>query len=210
MSERRAGADSEDARFVNSSSKLRSADDEYEETASSKRRKNDAGEYQRERVEDEEEKCYRCLDRIKDRLLIAYDEKAYIAIPEKEPMIEHQLVIRGAEHCPSLVFAGEDVVETVNQYKQKLCAVFASIDKKLIFIENYLKHSTKWNKHFELSCYPIDAELLENSKMFFMKDINDSGSEWATNKKLVSLDGEPIRKKVREFEFLNLLTKLAN
>lgn len=195
MSEKKAGNDSEDARFVNASSRVRSVDDEYEDTA--KRRKKNVDGYQIRREEEEEdEKCDLCLERVKERLLIDYNEKAYMVIAEKEPMIANQLIIRSTEHCPSLVCAGEDVVEAVNQYKQKLCAVFGSIDKKLIFIEYHLKHLSKWNKHFELACYPIDENCLENSKMFFMKGINDIGSEWATNTKLVSLNGEPISRKV--------------
>ena len=197
MREKNAGTDSEDARFINAGSRMRSADDEYEETAKAKRRKrNVASEYQTDRVEDKEEQCDDCLEKTKDRLLIAYDVKAFMLIPEREPMIEHQLIIRSTEHCPSLVMASEDVLEVVNQFKQKLCAVFASTGKQLIFIEYHLKSMAKWKKHLELICYPIDEDLLENSKMFFMKGINDTGSEWATNRKLISLDGQPIGKKV--------------
>ena len=196
MREKKAGTDSEDRRFVNAGARLRSADDEYEDTAG-KRRRRTADET--ELVEEKDEACGQCLERIKERLMIAYDVKAYMVVPEKEPMVENQLIIRSVEHCPSLVHAGEDVLEAVNQYKQKLCAVFASIDKKLIFIEYYLRHMSKWNKHFELLCYPIDGNLLENSKMFFMKGINDTGSEWAANRKLISLNGDPISKKVNFF-----------
>lgn len=194
MSEKNAGKDSEDARFMSTSSRVRGVDDEYEETASKRRKKNDREQTRLE--EEEEEKCDWCLERVKERLLIDYNEKVYMLIAEKEPMLENQLIIRSTDHSASLVAASEDVVEAVNQCKQKLCAVFGSIDQKLIFVEYHLKHQSRWNKHFELFCYPIDENSLESSKMFFMKGINDIGSEWDINKKLISLNGEPISKKV--------------
>lgn len=171
--------------------------DEYDDDSGTKRKKlNNKNEYQLCVREESDESCDQCLTKIKKSLLIAYEDKIFMVIPERKPLLKNQLIIRSFDHFSSLATANEDVIEMVNQYKQKLSAIFDSIDMKLIFVEYYFRHSAKWNKHFNLICFPIPEDHFETSKMYFKKGISESESEWSLNKKLLFLKNEPIHKKV--------------
>ena len=199
VSERRSDADSEDSRFVNTVGRIRRDDEEYDGFAGSapKRTKKNEYEFVVQKNVDEDERCDRCLECIKSQLIVEHDDKLILVIPEREPLVDCQLIIRSIDHCPSLIAAGEDVVQLVNQYKQKMSLLFESVEKKVIFTEFYSKKQTKWNLHFEINCYPIEFDKFEESKMCFKKEISETEGEWTMNKKLIYLTNErPISKSV--------------
>ena len=186
---------------MNASARIKNENDEYEDDVKRKRIKTENDEFKIV-VQNDEDKCDMCLDKIKQQLIVTFNDKLLLIVPERKPLLDNQLILRSYAHCPSLVSANEDVVAMINQFKQKLCALFETIQMKLIFIEYYVKHQAKWNPHFQINCYPIKESSFEESKMYFKKGISDTESEWTINKKLIFLKEKPINKSVCYFLIL--------
>lgn len=164
VSERESSVRSDTMRFVNASTRVRDADDEYEASFKDPNLKKQKIMY----VEEEDDKCNLCIENINKHSLISYDDKIVLIIPDKEPLLDNQIIIRSVAHSLSLANSNEDVIENVNQYKQKLCSLFESMNMKLIFIEYFLANYRR-NRHFEINCYPIKSSIFEESKMYFKK-----------------------------------------
>lgn len=176
-----------------SSSKFVNVDDEYDGAAASKRKKpRTQDEYVRAEVDDEDAPCTLCVTHIKPHLLLYYNDRLYVSVPDRTPLIDRQLLIRPVSHANSLVSASEDVINDVNQSRKVIGAMFDRLDQEVIFVESFFK-SQRWKRHFEIVCFPVPKKHAANLRMSFKKSILECEHEWSINKKLVSIDRQVTR-----------------
>jgi hypothetical protein len=94
----------------------------------------------------------------------------------------------------SVVSADEDCLEEINLMKSSLSEYFKDANKSMVFFESYRKKTSSNRNHLKIECFPIDSELLGETKMYFKKAILECEGEWDMNKKLIELNGRSIVK----------------
>lgn len=179
---------------MKNSAKFLNVDDEYEGSGSKRKKTNqDGDEYIRREVDDEDEPCKLCAIHFPPHLLLFYNERVYVSVPEKSPLLDRQLIIRPLSHAASLIQAGEEVAQDVNQIRHVLAAMFSP--NPVLFVETYFR-SHRWQRHFEIHCFPIATKHVDQLRMGFRKAISECEHEWTVNRKLIKVD-KPVTRCVR-------------
>jgi hypothetical protein len=179
---------------MNNSAKFMNVDDEYEGAGKRKKSGKD-NEFVRREVNDEDEPCENCAIHFPPHLLLFYNERVYVCGPRKAPLVDKQVIIRPLGHAASLIEAGEEVAADVNQIRHILSAMYAPY--QVVFVETYFR-SHRWQKHFQIQCFPILPKHADQLRMSFRKSISECEHEWSVNRKLIKID-KPVTRCVSLF-----------
>ncbi|UXI20318.1 2-oxoisovalerate dehydrogenase subunit alpha [Sarcoptes scabiei] len=192
-------------RFATSTSKIRDADDEYEgncQNSKKARLERDQSVFLKERSEDE--KCLWCLELRAKHLLLKLpteiSENCYISLTPYRPCLPNICLLITKHHfIRSSLDADLDTWVQIRQFMRKMSAFFdRAYDCTVLFMETFFmsKKRNQSRHHFVIECVPIENQFADSAKIYFYKAINESGKEWAINKKLIKLDKNPVTKKL--------------
>lgn len=175
-------------------------DNEYEETAKKKSKKSEYIVSQEKQV-DEDALCQNCLENFHPNYILSKGQKVFLTLGKNEPLVEGHCFIRSikgshssGEIASSLVASEEETVREVDLLKQKLCLMFANERKAVIFTELWVRGRKKYDNHLVIECLPIPDDAFDEAWMYFKKGIQESESEWSTNKSVVDLKGKPLNR----------------
>ncbi|KAH9391374.1 hypothetical protein TYRP_006977 [Tyrophagus putrescentiae] len=203
----------EAARFVASSSKLRPKyDDEYEEVKGKGKKKLKVHHDQFERLQSKNsssssEPCQDCLERLGKHLALRFaPENAlkhlFVAFTPTEPFTPNYCQIRSRSHSTannSVEADDEDLWRELRQVMRQLTAFF---DRHLgcatLFMETHFvaakRAQNASRRHLVIEVVPLKKKYEADARIYFHKAILETGEEWATNRKLIKLEGRPVTK----------------
>ncbi|RKP18045.1 hypothetical protein ROZALSC1DRAFT_30211 [Rozella allomycis CSF55] len=209
-----------DRDFLSMSSKVkRNNDDTFDEIQETrnkklknKEKKIDMNE-ERARVLSKEQKtieaCPFCLESsfFDNSLVLATALKSFISIPKTGALHPLQLQIVPIEHIPSMLHGDEDLWDEIRNFKKCIIRMLASRGFTVVFLETCIK----FNKlpHTVIDAIPLPGDCINQVKGYFKKAINEIGSEWSQNKKLVDTFEKGLRRSVpKEFPYFYVDFKL--
>ncbi|KAJ6221691.1 hypothetical protein RDWZM_000236 [Blomia tropicalis] len=201
-------------RFINATSIIRSADDEYDEVKRRKKKTklNNTKFEQIVKQESSMQNCGDCLERTSKHLTFKFFEElkhCFVCFTPFEPFILNYCQIRSLKHQtrPNSITADEECWTEIRQLMRQLSAFFTHFFKcSVIFMETHFRNQKRSqnisSKHFVIECVPIKSRLEGDAKIYFHKAILESGEEWAMNRKMVKLEGKPVTKMLpKEFAY---------
>lgn len=97
-------------------------------------------------------------------------------------------------HSKCSTLLDEDVFTEIQQLRKALVKMFLEDDRDCVFFETAM--GLKNHPHMVLECVPLPREMGDLAPMYFQKAIQECESEWAHNKKLISLKEKDIRRSV--------------
>ena len=209
-------------RFVASSSKLRTNDDEYEEVKGKKKLKIYDPRYKRLLTGDQtEDRCTDCQEKLAKHLSLRFFtslKHCFVCFTPYEPFTAYYCQIRSRSHAfNNSVLAEEECWTEIRQVMRLLVSFFAQEYKcSVIFMETYFmqqKRSQNLSKnHFVIECVPIKEKLESDARIYFhvsrfnsnftlhcshkQKAIMECEEEWSINKKLIKLEKNSVTKMV--------------
>lgn len=141
-----------------------------------------------EQMEQTLENCNRCFDskRMQKQLIVAMGNHVYLALPSHEGLQTGHCIIAPLQHVTCSTQLDENVWSEVNDFLKALTQMFKSRKMDVCFFETarYLHKKP----HMTIHCVPNrNFELLP---FYFKKAIQESESDWSTNKQLVELKGD--------------------
>eukprot|EP00123_Amoebidium_parasiticum_P014035 comp22290_c0_seq1/m.33049 comp22290_c0_seq1/g.33049 ORF comp22290_c0_seq1/g.33049 comp22290_c0_seq1/m.33049 type:complete len:737 (-) comp22290_c0_seq1:175-2385(-) len=141
------------------------------------------------KVERIEETCGYCFDNkdIKKHLIVSVGYETYLALPSRASLTEYHCLIVPMQHVVSMNQLDENVQSEIKIMKKYLTKFFNSLDMDVIFMETAMGLSR--HPHAYIEVIPLDRELGEMAPMYFKKAMQESMSEWATNRKIVKTQG---------------------
>ncbi|XP_017493092.1 PREDICTED: CWF19-like protein 2 [Rhagoletis zephyria] len=202
----------EAARFVASSSKLRPKyDDEYEEVKGKGKKKLKVHHDQFERMQSKNsssssEPCQDCLERLGKHLALRFAPEnlrhLFVAFTPTEPFTPNYCQIRSRSHSTannSVEADDEDLWRELRQVMRQLTAFF---DRHLgcatLFMETHFvaakRAQNASRRHLVIEVVPLKKKYEADARIYFNKAILETGEEWATNRKLIKLEGRPVTK----------------
>lgn len=138
--------------------------------------------------------CNKCIqsDHMPKNLMVSMGEAMYLSLPAFEPLTEGHCCIIPIRHVPCATQLDENEWSELLDYRKAVVKMFQSRDEDVIFFETamYLNRFP----HMSLECIPMPKEQGDLAPIYFKKAIDESETEWASNKKLISLSGKDVRK----------------
>lgn len=148
-------------------------------------------------------RCLLCFDNpaALRHLRIAHGTRAYLALPEKGPLVPGHALILPMAHAASVRTLDEDVAEEMRNFKKCLLRMHAAAGRGVLFMETSLGGALGGalggvpgiGKHAGVEAIPLSAAAAANAPAYFRKAIDEAESEWATHaaKKLIPTGGTP-------------------
>lgn len=140
--------------------------------------------------------CTLCLQspNMLKHLMVSMGETFYLSIPPQEPLTDGHCVLIPIRHVPCATQLDENEWSELLDFRKALTKMFLSSDEDVIFFEiaMYLNRFP----HMSIHCVPLPKEQGDLAPIYFKKAIDESETEWASNKKLVSLKGRDVRRAV--------------
>lgn len=140
--------------------------------------------------------CKLCLQSefMNKHLMVTLGDTTFITLPAQEPLTDGHCYIVPIRHATCSLLLDENEWSDVMDYRKLLTRMFLSKNKDIIFFEtakNLDKHP-----HMLIECVPLNKEDGDMAPIYFKKAIDECETEWAQNKKLVSLKGKDVRRAV--------------
>lgn len=145
-------------------------DDEYEVERKAKKVKTDrqGDQFYAKSERKVAEECNDCMSKTSRHLILAFGKQVYLSFGRTVPLVEGSAFITSIGHSfKSVVGADEDCVAEISSIKSALCQYFKDKHKSVIFMESFRKRSSSNRNHLKIECFPIDSELLGETKMYF-------------------------------------------
>lgn len=127
-------------------------------------------------------------------LMISMSEAFYLSLPTQEPLTDGHCTLVSIRHVPCGTQLDENEWADLLNFRKALVKMFAAADEDVIFFETAV-HLNRF-PHMYITCVPLPREQGDLAPIYFKKAIDESETEWASNKKLVSLKGRDVRKAV--------------
>lgn len=137
------------------------------------------------------DKCTSCLDNAQKHLIASIGKHSYLSLPTNHSLTEGNCLIAPINHCSSSVTCDEEVWAEIQQFKRALVRMFEKKRMDCVFIEHY-SLERKYS-HLTIECIPLEMSVASMAPIYFKKAINESESEWATNKSIVNLKEKNLR-----------------
>lgn len=166
-------------RFVASSSKLRTNDDEYEEVRGKKKKMklhNEGFERMRSKDDQMAEKCADCVEQLGRHLSFKFVielKHCFVCFTPYEPFTANYCQIRSRSHATNCsVSAEEECWTELRQVMRLLASFFAQHYKcSVIFMETHFvqqKRSQNYSRrHFVIECAPIKERYEADARIYF-------------------------------------------
>lgn len=140
--------------------------------------------------------CKLCLqsELINKHLMVTLGDTTFLTLPPQEPLTDGHCYIVPIRHVTCSLLLDENEWSDVMDYRKLLTRMFLSKNQDIIFFEtakNLEKHP-----HMFIECVPLSKEDGDMAPIYFKKAIDECETEWAQNKKLVSLKGKDVRRAV--------------
>ncbi|XP_064636752.1 CWF19-like protein 2 [Lineus longissimus] len=139
-------------------------------------------------------RCDLCLEKCPKHLIIAIGIKCYLCLPNYLSLTEGHCQIVPIQHVSAGTAADEDVWNEIQVFRKGLTKLFEDKDMDCAFMETVM--GLKWQPHMIMECVPMPRETGEMAPIYFKKAIQESGTEWDQNKKLVDIRQKDIRRSV--------------
>lgn len=142
------------------------------------------------------ENCRLCIqsNNMPKHLMISMSEAFYLTLPTQEPLTDGHCILVPIRHVPCGTQLDENEWTDLINFRKSLVKMFAAADEDVIFFETAV-HINRF-PHTYITCVPLPREQGDLAPIYFKKAIDESETEWASNKKLVSLKGRDVRKAV--------------
>ncbi|BHF58545.1 hypothetical protein SprV_0100149700 [Sparganum proliferum] len=191
---------SSDRQFLAMATKCqRGAEDEYDDAFLSKRapkqetvryrQKTDAiSDYKRKTFA--ESKCSVCMENTARHLIISVGQRVFLSLPEHASLTPGHCFIAPHEHIGAMTRVDEVAANEASSYKQKLCKLacrsLGLSHGSYVFLE-VAAYPNAYKHHVRIECIPVDKDALEELPLYFKKALNELGSEWDQNKRVIQL-----------------------
>ncbi|KAJ8984559.1 hypothetical protein NQ317_006846 [Molorchus minor] len=142
------------------------------------------------------DKCNKCIqsELMQKHLMVSMGETIYLAVPHFEPLTDGHCFIIPVRHVPCSTQLDENEWSELLNIRRSLVRLFNSKGQDVIFFE--ISMSFHRFPHMIIECVPLPKEEGEMAPIYFKKAIDESETEWAQNKKLISLKDRNVRKAV--------------
>ena len=132
--------------------------------------------------------------------LISLGEYSYLSLPQYGQLVPGHCLIVPMNHCISLRTVEENVYEEIEKFKKYLQRMFFDNDLEAVFIETAIRFKKQYHTYIE--CIPLPKDIAEDAPFYFQKELNDSGSKWSANPKIVKCREKGLRRSIPEnFEY---------
>ncbi|KAF7273969.1 hypothetical protein GWI33_013345 [Rhynchophorus ferrugineus] len=199
-------AEDQDSEFVKIASNLRKNDDMDDFFTDSVRRKKSDSKIaeanrskainEHHKVTESLENCLKCIQstNMPKNLIISMGEYTYLSLPEYEPLTDGHCLIAPVRHTPSVTQLDENEWSEILDFRKSLVKMFNSRNEDVVFFEIAMGYHRY--PHTTVECVPLPKEEGDMAPIYFKKAIDESETEWAQNKKLVSLKGRDVRRAI--------------
>lgn len=127
--------------------------------------------------------------------VIASGTRAYLALPETEPLVEGHVLIVPIQHHLNMLEAEEDVWEEVKNFMKCLFQLAAAEvqDRSYVFYETVI--SLRQQRHTCIEAVPLGRDLLATLPGHFQVELSSVEGEWSQNKKVIEFSPQkPFRR----------------
>ncbi|XP_018579736.1 CWF19-like protein 2 homolog [Anoplophora glabripennis] len=205
-SEKYNSVEDQNSEFVKMAGKIRKNDDlddifadnirKQESDSKIDAKKRDKAVNEHQRIAKSLDNCNRCIqsETMLKHLMVFMRETSYLALPSYEPLTEGHCLIIPFRHVPCSTQLDENEWSEILDIRRDLVKLFHSKNEEIIFFETAI--SLNKFPHMFIECIPMPKEDGDMAPIYFKKAIDESETEWALNKKLVSLKGRDVRKAI--------------
>lgn len=167
-----------------------------ESDAKIEQRNKDKAIQEHKRTTESLDNCRLCLQStgMPKHLMISMSETFYLSLPPQEPLTDGHCMLIPIRHVPCGTQLDENEWSDLLNFRKALVKMFAANDEDVIFFETAI-HLNRF-PHMFLNCVPMPKEQGDLAPIYFKKAIDESETEWASNKKLVSLKDRDVRRAV--------------
>lgn len=160
------------------------------------RRNADKAISEHQRTTESLDNCILCIQspNMLKHLMISMGETFYLSIPPQEPLTDGHCLLIPIRHVPCATQLDENEWSELLDFRKALTKMFTASDEDVIFFETAM-YLNKF-PHMSIHCVPLPREEGDLAPIYFKKAIDESETEWASNKKLVSLKGRDVRRAV--------------
>lgn len=196
----------QNSQFIKLAGKVRKNDDlediftdnirQLESVNKKDKRDRDKAISEHKRISDCVDRCSKCINsqQFAKHLIINLGECMYISLPEYQPLTEGHCIISSIRHVSCGTQLDENEWSELINLRKLLTNMFSSLEKDVIFFET-AKNLHKY-PHMFIECVPVEREVGDTAPIYFKKAIDESETEWSSNKKLIKLSGRDVRKAV--------------
>lgn len=174
---KKINAGDEAMHFVAASSKVKNADDEYEDikTKKKKLKLNPVGNFERVH-EDDNQSCGDCKDKAGKHLLIRLPEnieQCYLTFTPSEPFLKNYCHLKGVSHqWNNTLECDEQCWADIRQTMRLVASFFEQQHNcATIFMETYFMRQKRGQnisrRHFVIECVPIKMKYEQDARIFF-------------------------------------------
>ncbi|XP_050312111.1 CWF19-like protein 2 homolog [Anthonomus grandis grandis] len=205
-SEKLSTTDDQDREFMKIASTVRKNDDMDDFFADSARRtksdrKSDQSKHAKavndhKKLSGTLDNCSRCIqsDVMPKHLIVDMKDYVYLGLPPHEPLTEGHCLIVPIRHAQSVTQLDENEWSEMKDVRRQLVRLFEARAEDVVFFE--VAAGFHRYPHMVLECVPLPKSEAELAPIYFKKAIDESETEWAQNKKLVSLKGRDVRRAI--------------
>jgi hypothetical protein len=140
------------------------------------------------------DKCEYCFDKVAKHLIVSIGSRVYLSLPSCLSVTEGHCLIVPMQHATQSTVVDEDVWAEIQKFRMSLTRLFAERDEDCVFMETAMNLSR--HPHMCIECIPLPREVGDLAPIYFKKAIQESGSEWADNKKCIDISKKSIRNAV--------------
>ncbi|KAF8569598.1 hypothetical protein P879_03982, partial [Paragonimus westermani] len=135
-----------------------------------------------------ESSCTVCLERVPKHLVISVGEKVFLTLPEHVSLVPGHCLLVPYEHTCSVTRLDECTRRELVDFKRQIVSMFAKYldGSGCVFMETATKPDSP-RSHTQLECIPVPADILPSLSAYFKKALNELGSEWDQNRRLINL-----------------------
>ncbi|CAG0890248.1 unnamed protein product [Cyprideis torosa] len=136
--------------------------------------------------------CSRCYESSKmmKHLIVSLGKHSCLCLPAHKSLVEGHCLIIPLNHVTASTHVDEDVWEEMSSFAKALVRMFQdNEDGDCVFFE--MSRNLRYFPHMALECVPLPREVGDLAPIYFKKALQESESEWATNKKVVDVKGGP-------------------
>lgn len=152
------------------------------------------GEHQR--ISHTLDKCKKCFqsETMLKHLMLSMGDTFYLSLPSHEPLTDGHCLLIPIRHAVCGTQLDENEWAELMDFRKALTRMFHTQKEDVIFFEtaNYLNRYP----HMVVECIPLPKESGDLAPIYFKKAIDESETEWASNKKLIPLTGKNVQKAV--------------
>lgn len=137
--------------------------------------------------------CHFCFSSPKMRmnLAIAVGARAYLSLPSTAPLVPGHCLISTIEHETASVRVDDETWDELRNFKKCLAQLFAHQGRSVVFLETVTP--LKQKRHLTIECLPLTKAQAADAPLFFKREIDEQGAQWASHKKIIDTRGKDLR-----------------